>query len=1846
MSQHLQAKYDANYRKRKREREAEDKRNNGTSEVPRPAMPNADRMRLYRQRKRLATSTSVADACTAAGVDCVESMLQGTQSLNGNTPASSGSQKDCTEEQCHYEIVPLGYVENECTQIPPNRQESSPSRPTQDGQRFERADSEFSKRFIQNEFGVACSVCDRLWFTNDLKPITANAGRFLLESGHFESVEGFMICQTCRCSLQRGTVPNLSTSNGFRYPSYPPDLPPLNPICERLISPRLPFMQIRRLRRAQGSYTIIGQVINIPVDVDEMVRELPRELEDDHAFNVCIKKHLVHKSHYLSGFVKKSDVKKWLEFLITKPLYRREGIVLNQQRLEALHTEPRAAIPQNGEAIQLEVIEASNDTELFAGQQQTLIWNEDKYLELAPAQNRRPVSIIYDEYAEELSFPDIYLGYPRKYRDGTHVTRFMQATSELRRRDRRGAKPNHLLYMAMKILRLRVAEGLQHSFKCMRTANITRGQLSDKSFVESLMERNLSFMKSIPNSVQYWFQRKQDLFAMIRQLGKPTMFLTLSASETQWPLLLKQLHKLSNEYRGIELTDPLQELSALQRATLVNDDAVTCCLYFNKLVDVLMTILSSSRYSPFGEHYVVDFFKRIEFQHRGSPHAHIMLWLANDPCETVSEHMPATMELIRKVCSIRSVHLPETIHKQIHKHTPTCYKRNEKRCRFNIPYWPMNEERSLIPLTAEDGRRVRLRKRASEMRQTLETKAFDTLEEFLVDCGCTYEYYLDVLRSSIQRPTIFLKRAMNELWTNPFNPWIAQKLRSNTDLQLILDVYSCACYLVDYVNKSNRGISGLHRELISLQEQYPDQDYTALLKKVSLKMLNSVEMCGQEAAWYLLRLPMSEASRKVEFLPTMWPHERIRSRKHIKQMDEEGIAEDSTDVWTKNIIQKYEERNGLEDVCLADFAAQYTPSRGTNNYNKRKVPRILKWRGYSMNELVEYKRESVLLFLPFRNELCDIVDGNKFLQLYDTHESNLLRKRREYDCDLNLEQTVEEYLRTCENEEAGEQESAAARKHDEFVRAISMEPNDDDIEQIPTGALRAVIRQRTNVMSKQDYCAMMRTTNEEQRNLILHVIDVLHSYSENNKSLQIFFTGPAGCGKTFTLRILMETINRYCQTHISQKNAYVACASTGKAAVAIGGTTVHSAFRITMSRRSNSKLSFEMLQMYRNAFKDVKAVIIDEVSMIGADILNTIHARLQDITGNYEDPFGGINIIFCGDLRQLPPVNARSVYKPTGNSFHGAVLWQSLKFFPLVRVMRQTDVEFSSILTKIGNGEQFTVEETKLIESRFRTAEWCKQNAPRAIRLYHRNMDVEQYNNEALNGQDALDCIADDIFAGYKDAGQLASSRIKLYKMSCVETGGLPYLLRLSIGMPYMVTTNVDVEDGIVNGAIGELKYVEQDEDDSGQQFVKLWFKFESDAIGAAARIKSRPAVYSRPDILQSDWTPISKRSANIKLSGIIKCKRIQFPVVSACALTVHKSQGGTFSEIVYDYDKSQDQQLVYVGLSRVSSLQGLYLTNSKNSFRFYHAKGSNSPKMVDLRNELQRLGNHKLRTLGDELWDVVNSSGSASTLMSINVQSLNAHALDISTDKILTSVELFALSETWQDNHTTVEIEGYSCIIQFKRTDTRAGGVAIYQKTTASTLAIPHTIQQLSEERDEMLGVADGFGDICAAKVIVMNTEVLLVSVYIPPGTSTNNIKWFMTRNLFCYAKQVIPMVVTGDFNIDVSKPENIEFLDFMENYLNLRLANNRNEATTLDQCCLCSQSKHLNHQTFNLLMERGLAAQEDPSSKKNILAIPESEKHHKTLARRKQLLGMYRQIRTWAHQSNHPAITHFKST
>ncbi|GBM47729.1 hypothetical protein AVEN_59572-1 [Araneus ventricosus] len=159
---------------------------------------------------------------------------------------------------------------------------------------------------------------------------------------------------------------------------------------KRLICLRLPFVQIRRLR-AEG-YAVVEQVINVPVDVNTMVQHLTRNLDDNKEYNVIIEKRLIHKAIYLRGVVRKRVVRAWLEYLKKHPLFKHFKISIDF------------------------------NSEVLAARQQSLLWNEEHCLDIAPGQNCKSMNLIYDVFAEELSFPSIYYGVGRKFRDDVHAT--------------------------------------------------------------------------------------------------------------------------------------------------------------------------------------------------------------------------------------------------------------------------------------------------------------------------------------------------------------------------------------------------------------------------------------------------------------------------------------------------------------------------------------------------------------------------------------------------------------------------------------------------------------------------------------------------------------------------------------------------------------------------------------------------------------------------------------------------------------------------------------------------------------------------------------------------------------------------------------------------------------------------------------------------------------------------------------------------------------------------------------------------------------------------------------------------------------------------------------------------------------------------------------------------------------------------------------------------------------------------------------------------------------------------------------------------------------------------------
>lgn len=514
--------------------------------------------------------------------------------------------------------------------------------------------------------------------------------------------------------------------------------------------------------------------------------------------------------------------------------------------------------------------------------------------------------------------------------------------------------------------------------------------------------------------------------------------------------------------------------------------------------------------------------------------------------------------------------------------------------------------------------------------------------------------------------------------------------------------------------------------------------------------------------------------------------------------------------------------------------------------------------------------------------------------------------------------------------------------------------------------------------------------------------------------------------------------------------------------------------------------------------------------------------------------------------------------------------------------MRQSDLLFSNILTKIGNGDALDPDQKALIESRFRSRDWCHKNVPNAIRLFHKNVDVDTYNASTANPR--CHSIASDAYTGHRDQAQLNTARTHTHKMSIVKSGNMPYNLPLCLEQPYMITTNVNIEDGIVNGAIGQLKHIdfksatEPDADDptptnstttpivvDGVPYC-LWLEFqENTRIGNMARVKHRPMLITRKELRQT-WTPIFKKTTTFPVSNnkTIKCRRTNFPLCQASAITTHKSQGATFDHVVFDYNRGLQQQLVYVALSRVRTIEGLFMTNPNNDFKFHHAKPATSPMLLSLQNELRRLTTHPLITI-DHLAQL-EMEKHTTILLNFNVQSLAAHVRDITTDTILMQATIYCLTETWLKNEHEIAIPGLQLMSQNKR-PVRAGGVAIYVRTNSAPQDALRQQPQLT---------SDDCGDICSACTTIDGNLTQIVCIYINTSTSIEDIKNFLLKHTAIigsttHENHERPLILAGDFNCDMRIATNKMVLTaFMKHRFNLDLITNTDKPTTKNNTCI----------------------------------------------------------------------------
>lgn len=377
----------------------------------------------------------------------------------------------------------------------------------------------------------------------------------------------------------------------------------------------------------------------------------------------------------------------------------------------------------------------------------------------------------------------------------------------------------------------------------------------------------------------------------------------------------------------------------------------------------------------------------------------------------------------------------------------------------------------------------------------------------------------------------------------------------------------------------------------------------------------------------------------------------------------------------------------------------------------------------------------------------------------------------------------------------------------------------------------------------------------------------------------VFVTGRAGTGKS--------TLLNYLAHHTSKQIAV--CAPTGVAALNVGGQTIHSLFRLPTGVIANHPL--EQPAELKKLLNAIDTLVIDEVSMVNADLLDAIDRSLRQARSKKNEAFGGVQVIMFGDPYQLPPVPARDPDERAyfedhylSPWFFDAKVWSgtALAIVELTEIHRQADDRFKSLLNGVRHGVVTAEMAAELNAAGARTPPETG-----IITLASTNAIVNSINKRALES--------------------LPGKSLKAAAEVSGEFGKNAYPadeeLELKVGAQVMFLRN-DVDQRWVNGTIGTVTKIAD----------TVWVEVD----GKSHEVE--PALWER---YRYSYDPETKN-----LSKDVVAEFEQFPLRLAWAVTIHKSQGQTYDAAIIDLGRGAfSPGQTYVALSRVTSLDGLYLT-------------------------------------------------------------------------------------------------------------------------------------------------------------------------------------------------------------------------------------------------------------------------------------------------------------------------------
>ncbi|XP_077378697.1 uncharacterized protein LOC144019426 isoform X12 [Festucalex cinctus] len=852
-----------------------------------------------------------------------------------------------------------------------------------------------------------------------------------------ESARGQLwICFTCNSKIMKGEIPPECVINNLTVQPIPPKLSCLNSLEQHLIALHIPFMKMLALPKG-GQNGVHGPVTCVPANIVQTNNLLPRSNMEGSLLPVKLKRKITYKGHYEYQFVDTMRIRQALQYLKQTNVHYKD-IHFNEAWInEFCRKQDEVVENVNNTHVGSGEKSAGVEDELLHDRQQHCMFQDtclmpvdigqealdqyfDNVLNLAPAEGNNPVKLLSDHTNEAKCFPVLFPQGQNTYYDSRpyRLTLARYFNNRILHADGRFAQNVEYIFFAQYMVEIEqvmsnVSIALRKGNKGQTCQRLSDDLLNNEESLKTLLQcdEGYRFLKPIRGTPAFWQKVQRDLIACVRQLGVPTWFCSFSSADLRWQTLLYSILKTEGR------TQTVEDLEWADKCELLRHNPVAAARYFDFRWHIFLREVIMSDSNPIGK--ILDYFHRVEFQQRGSPHTHCFFWIFKAPqidkntdeevCEFIDKYV--TCELPSDDESLLDT--VKSVQEHSKQHTKTCKKKGTD-CRFHYPK-PASLRTFICRCKTDEHGKTQCKCKedntanvaectcenegqkhpapAKEIMKAIKTAlsdknaSYNTVEDLFESLGIDQAMFEDAYQCISRNTHVVLKRDVNEVWVNPYNKSLLKCWNANMDIQFVIDAYACIVYIISYISKSEREMGLL---LSNAQREAAKEGNISAkdaLKNLGSVYLHNREVCAQEAVYRLTNMHLKECSRKVVFVPT--GDNQVKMSLPLNVLRQKAASQNLTteDMWMTSNVDRYQNRpNDLafNDMCMATFASEYRVlSKNEKSKNRIKLnndygfitkrtrtkPAVVRYMRFSETKNPESFYQSMLqLFLPYRVE--------------------------------------------------------------------------------------------------------------------------------------------------------------------------------------------------------------------------------------------------------------------------------------------------------------------------------------------------------------------------------------------------------------------------------------------------------------------------------------------------------------------------------------------------------------------------------------------------------------------------------------------------------------------------------------------------------------------------------------------------------------------------------------------------------------------------------------------------------------------------------------------------------------